>query len=141
MTDGNLRQLIQKHIPHVHWQAIETGRTGRGIPDLNYCNNGIEGWIECKQTSGWKVQVQAEQVAWIERRIRNGGRVYIAVRRKAPSGPRRGPPVDEFMLFNGSLARELKNGPVKHFLALVYGHGGPSHWPWAGIEQTLLKET
>lgn len=95
--DGNLRKLFQSHLPQVHWQSIESGMTGRGIPDLNGCHEASEFWIECKLTKHWSVSIRPEQIAWLSRRCRVGGRAFVAVRRTAtgtakpavrpPSGP------------------------------------------------------
>src|SRR5215213_7651185 len=83
MSDGGLGKLIPDHLPQVHFQRIETGGTGRGVPDLNGCWGGTEFWIENKHTAGWCVprdKMRAEQVGWLERRARAGGRVFLAVR-------------------------------------------------------------
>src|SRR5580765_135563 len=101
MTDGNLRSIFQTYIPQFHWQAVETWSTGQGVPDCNFCGKGIEGWIENKRTAAWKVDMLPEQVGWIERRLRAGGRVFIAVRRKHFGGIKKGKPEDELWLFNG----------------------------------------
>lgn len=91
-------RLIQKNLPEVHWQRIETGGTGLGIPDLNYCCDGVEGWIELKSVaSGWQVGLRPEQVAWLARRERAGGRTFVAVRR-----------IESIYLYRGTAAAELK---------------------------------
>lgn len=58
-----------------------------GIPDTNYCFDGVEGWVELKygerpardSTAVFKSRhnLTAEQVEWILARRRSGGRVSI----------------------------------------------------------------
>ena len=144
-TDGGINQLLMKRLPRFHWQRIETGGVGRGIPDLNYCVGGIEGWVEGKRvTSGRRLDspLSPEQSAWIERRARAGGRVTIAVRRKVPAGPRRGEAVDELWLFGPKAARGLISEPVsdRFFDFLLMTPNGPSHWDWNMVELILTRE-
>lgn len=134
MIDGDLRQIFQRFIPDAHWQSIETGSTGRGIPDVNYCFEGIEGWIEFKATEGWRVDVRPEQVAWIERRGRAGGRVFLAVRRAQL----------ELWFLRSTAARVLATPKLglrdlenSHILSTM--KGGPSRWPWGWIKRTLKE--
>lgn len=137
MSDANLRQLEMKWLKNVHWQPIETWSTGQGVPDVNGCSNGVEAWIENKWTKGWKVDTSPHQIAWIERRVRNGGRVFIAVRRLTVAGPRKGKAVDELYLFKGAdvrLLAELGIGYCKadfsEARSLLSCEGGPAAWDW-----------
>ena len=124
--DGRLRQLFKKHLPDFDWQSIDL-TSGRGVPDTNCCYQGTEFWIEHKATQGRRVIVRPEQVAWIERRIRHGGKVFIAVRRK-----------DELYLLHGASARQLACGEWPERTALGCWHGGPARWCWQEIKQILL---
>ena len=64
----------------VHWQRIETGGTGRGIPDLNGCLHGREVWVELKFIkAGFKVGLSAMQCGWHLKRAAAGGRTGILV--------------------------------------------------------------
>jgi hypothetical protein len=127
-TDGGLRPLFKKHIPEGDWVSVETWSTGRGVPDLNYCINGHEGWIELKTTEGWAVTVRPEQVAWIERRLRAGGRVFLAVRRKR----------HELWLLAGEDARALMLHGLKALNPLYRSDmEGPSRWNWSLISKIL----
>jgi hypothetical protein len=131
MIDGGLRKLFHKNLPG-HWQAIETGGVGVGIPDSNFCIDKVEGWVEFKQTEGWKVRIAPHQVAWIERRHRNGGRVFIAVRRKK----------DELWLFRPLAGRRLLMkglNKVEKSLLVGFWAGGPAEWPWDKIKEILTK--
>jgi hypothetical protein len=137
--DGGLRALFRAHLPAFHIVAIETGGTGRGIPDLEYCYQGKTGWIECKQTSGFAVGLQPEQVAWLTRRARAGGRCWVAVRRRAPAGPRRGAAVDALYLVEGRYAAGLKAQGLGA-VAVDCWAGGPARWDWAEVARLLTAE-
>lgn len=147
-VDDGMRPLFRKHIPHFHWQSIETGGTGQGIPDSNFCappltplGPGFEGWIEYKATEHWSVDLLPEQIGWLMRRARTGGRVWIAVRRRHDGGPRLGPPVDELYVFPGALAKVAKAGgglrapDVQR--ATRRWQGGPLRWDWRAVAALL----
>ena len=74
--------LVKPHIPKdAHVQRIETGLTGKGVPDLNYCQNGKEIWIELKSIQGNKSQLSPFQIAWIHNRAKAGGNCYVLIRK------------------------------------------------------------
>lgn len=141
MSDGGLGGLYREHLPQVHWQRIETPLTGGGVPDSNGCHLGSEFWIENKWTRGWKPKIRPFQVGWIERRLRAGGRVFVAVRRQAQAGRRRGAAVDELWLFRGEAVRALKvDGmrAVDRGMLLGVWTGGPSSWNWTEFLEHLV---
>ncbi len=141
--DGDLRKIFPRHLPHFHWQSVETWSTGQGVPDANFCSVGIEGWIEFKSTNAWAVTVRPGQVAWIERRARAGGRVFLAVRRQSMA---RGAKIDELWLLDHRAARELAmpksrlsyNGNYRVFGVF---EKNPASWNWDEIEKILLQPT
>ena len=136
-TDGGLREIQRSHLSDFHWQAVETGGTGLGIPDMNYCVDGMEGWIENKGTSGWTVDLRPEQRGWINRRIRHGGRVYCMVRRRVDAGPRRGPAADEVYLLGGPRLGDVVSLRDCSEWLLYTGRGGPGKWGWYEIGDIL----
>lgn len=155
--DDGLRPIFKSHLELLgfHMQSVETGGTGQGIPDTNFCVNdpahcppigrtfsGIEGWVEYKSTSGWTVDLRPEQIGWIERRVRVGGRVLIAVRRRHGGGPRLGRPVDELHLLPGRVARLARIGGLRapEVLEAALGRwcGGPSRWDWDRVAEALI---
>jgi hypothetical protein len=80
-----------------------------------------------KKAAGWRVKVSPEQVAWAERRLRHGGRVLVAVRKRT-----------DLWIFSGWQLRQLKD----ERLDKVPGHahaGGPSAWDWYRIAASLLE--
>jgi hypothetical protein len=139
--DGGLSQLFQANLRGFHWQRIETGGTGLGIPDLNYCCRGVEGWVELKLTQAWSVPLRPEQVGWLMRRSRAGGRCHIAVRRRAPAGQRR-TACDELWLLPGGMAQAAKEAGLRalqeHPDISIWG-GGPSNWSWTELASKLTS--
>lgn len=147
-VDDGLRPLFRQHIPHFHWQSVETGGTGRGIPDSNFCappltplGPGYEGWLEYKSTDGWSVNLEPEQIGWISARVRAGGRVWIAVRRRHDGGPRKGKAVDELWVFPGRLCKRAKVGGLRDpevvAQARVWHHGPTAGWDWRAVAALL----
>lgn len=140
-TDGGLRPLFHDRLRSgIMWQAIETGGTGRGIPDSYFCGQGVGcGWVEMKQTAAWNVGLSPEQVSWAKTNILRGGRVFLAVRRRHEGGPRKGDPVDELWLcsgwWNSHVAREGLRCPDVTWLG-VWG-GGPARWDWSAVRDIL----
>lgn len=95
--------MFKKHLPEkCDYQRIETGGTGRGIPDVNLCWRGIEIWVELKVVSGKKINITAEQCAWHYRRVRSGGRTFIVARDKV-DGVRKGK-YDKMYVWSGTEA-------------------------------------
>ena len=69
--------------PDAHWQRIENS-VGVGCPDVNVCLKGKEVWIELKEGRVNKqgrvcIKVRPAQRAWVMRRLRSGGNVFLAV--------------------------------------------------------------
>jgi hypothetical protein len=136
-NDGGLRQLFQRHLRTWHWQSVETFSTGQGVPDLNYCVMGIEGWIELKRAEANAVSITPEQVGWAERRLRAGGRVFLAVRQQTTQGPRKGPASDVLWLFRGSSTRLVKEYGLMGATPLGRWENGPTQWQWTVVEKYL----
>jgi len=131
--DGGLSHLFINKIPG-HWQSVETWSTGRGVPDLNGCTDGVEFWVELKGTATNRVDLWPEQIGWLERRSRAGGRCFVAVRFRCLPGPRR-VAQDTLFLFRGADARWL----------LKEGLRGPQPlgqwsqpWDWDAVRALLV---
>jgi hypothetical protein len=141
MSDGGLRKLFTAHFNEAHFVPVESWSTGKGVPDVNYCfPGGHEGWIENKATTTLRLNISPEQVAWAERRLRCGGRIFLAARRQTTAGPRKGPSVDELWLFPGIAIRWLISQAMDQAPGLILkSTGGPRNWDWAGIKEVLVK--
>ena len=139
--DDGLRAELHSHLrAGWHWQAVETGGTGLGIPDSNFCGpGGAEGWVECKATEAWSLSLRTEQVGWLCRRAHVGGRVWIATRRRHDGGVIRGAAVDELWLHWGGWARELEAGGLRAVEPAGVWSGGPSGWDWSGVAEVLVS--
>jgi hypothetical protein len=123
-------------LPYVHWQSIESGATGGGIPDLNGCFAGVEVWIECKRATGKTLtrcsEIRPTQIAWAERRVRHFGRVFLAIRRHDKT-------IDELLLYPASALRQFHDGAwLGEIKPLIQCAGGPAKWHWNTIEQMLF---
>lgn len=128
-VDAGLRQIFRERLPRFDWCTVEMGVTSRGVPDSNYCCEGVEGWIECKQAKHWRTVIRPEQIGWAERRIDHGGKVFCAVRRAR----------DELWLYHGSQMRYLLKQRLDECLTLGHWEGGPAAWNWHRISQTLTS--
>lgn len=138
--DGGLWELFRQHMPaEAHLQRVETGGVGLGVPDFNYCLGGVEGWVELKVSQTRSVGLRPEQVAWISRRVRAGGRCLVAVRRRHDGGPRRGEPVDEIWLHAGSDVVRVHRDGLSEESALYIGRGGPRHWDWGRVVEIMTR--
>lgn len=129
--DGGLGKIFREHLPKIHWVRIET-MTGRGVPDLNYCGAGKEGWVETKLAKGWMVGLRPEQVAWLMRRHRAGGKVFIAVRRKNKTA-------DQLFIVRGEHAATLLEEGLQGTPCSLLGEGYPVIWDWPAIKEILLS--
>lgn len=131
MIDGGLRQLFRRKLPLFDFQSIEVG-FDRGVPDTNFCCDGVEGWIEFKETNGIKVRVSPEQCAWMGRRTRAGGRTFFAVRRRTKKE-------DELWILAGEFSERLREAGLSPNFALGTFPGGPRAWDWAKIGGILTR--
>lgn len=77
---------LRKKLPPGHDIRVENPACP-GTPDLNACINGVEFWIEFKQVKAMPKRddtpvfsgcLRPEQVVWLYKRSRVGGRCYIA---------------------------------------------------------------
>lgn len=137
--DGDLRTIWNANLVGWHLQHIETGGTGRGIPDTNYCYECREGWIENKRGEGVKgdiIKIRPEQIGWIERRHRAGGRVFVAVRRQVLTAysPDNWKRIDELWLLGPEHVRLRKLDPAN---CRMVQKGGPRNWDWSLIQAIL----
>jgi len=74
--ESKLWQRIKKHITKPHFIRIESN-TINGIPDINGCWSGKEFWMELKSDKVSYPKLSKWQIAWINKRILNGGIVLI----------------------------------------------------------------
>jgi hypothetical protein len=128
-ADSGLRPLFRRYLRLIDFVPVESGQTSRGIPDTNYCYRGVEGWIEMKAADHWRVSIRPEQVAWAERRIDHGGRVFVAILRAN----------HELWLYHGSAMRRLLKERIDIVPSLGDWSRGPACWDWANIMEILTN--
>jgi hypothetical protein len=133
MADGDLHRLFTTHLPDGHWQRVELGAIGPGVPDTNYVLDGSEGWIEYKKAQGIRIDIRPAQVAWLTRRADAGGRVWIAVRRRTAR-------IDSLYLFHGNHAMNLIDRDFRDVAAMGIWDGGPQQWDWNQIREILVEK-
>lgn len=88
MSEAAMRQTIILHFRRLgaHVQRIEDSASV-GVPDLNVCVKGGEGWVEFKHVDEQKVPKRAatpmkiglkpEQAIWLNQRTSVGGNAYV----------------------------------------------------------------
>lgn len=108
-----LRSHLVKMGTRVHIQRLEDKLTG-GIPDTNFCVDGVEVWLEGKflkdlpkrESTKVKVELRADQALWLETRQRAGGYAFVWIRVRDVG----------WMLFDGRF-RALQDGiPLVDFM-------------------------
>ena len=76
--EKDLWLLLKNNLTDIHFQRIETGLTGSGVPDVNGCAKGKEFWIELKEIHrGKSLTLRPMQVAWMAKRSAVGGQVFV----------------------------------------------------------------
>lgn len=135
MIDGGLRKEFKNRLPLFHWQAIESGLTGQGILDSNFCYQSIEGWIEFKKTDKNLITLEPEQVGWIANRIRHGGLVKVAVRVQQHG-------LEHLLIFDGSMVYDMKSRSIsENFHAVQCSYQGPPRsWNWNDIAVAITTK-
>jgi hypothetical protein len=136
VRDGGLRAEFRKRFAGWQWTSIETF-TVPGVPDSEFITpDGIQGWVEFKRTDAWKVTFEPFQPAWIDRRARYGGRVWVAVRRKTTAKKHAG--ADQLWMVPGRDVLRLSHEGLRTFgFAYQTETQGPASWDWAWVEGLL----
>lgn len=131
--DGDLRKLFSRNMREGQWTPIETGTTSQGVPDSEYCfPGGRQGHVEHKRTLGWTVGLDPEQVGWLTRRARLGGRCFVAIRQMGTKGR------DVLWIFRGADAGTLRaEGLRGSAQPLLVAEGGPDRWDWGRVRAVL----
>ena len=81
--EKDLWLLLKNNLTDIHFQRIETGLTGSGVPDVNGCAKGKEFWIELKEIHrGKSLTLRPMQVAWMAKRSAVGGQVFVLARKQ-----------------------------------------------------------
>jgi len=122
----------------IAWTTIETGRAQAGVPDTNYLTrDGVEGWVECKATAANMVKFESEQIGWLHRRARYGGRAFVAVRKQHAGGRRLGLSCDELHVVHCKWIMEFAAHGLAHRRVIHVGSDGPARWDWEQLRHIL----
>jgi hypothetical protein len=86
--ERNFWRLIRDHLPG-HKERVENAAVS-GFPDVNGCSKGAEYWVELKAPNVRTVTpddvdrveklLEDTQYVWHNRRVRQGGRVFVAIK-------------------------------------------------------------
>lgn len=95
MSEAQLWAKVRKGLIEASGRGIDIHRVenmvGVGMPDVNYCYNGVEGWIELKHVDRPPSRdstpvfpdgkgLRPDQVVWLHKRRRAGGRAFVLAR-------------------------------------------------------------
>lgn len=93
MSEVNSRRTVVQNLTAVgaHCQRIEDS-CSVGIPDLNFCFQCVEVWVEFKyvdrlpkrDTTPIRIGLKPEQALWLNQRAAVGGRVAVLTRMDTP---------------------------------------------------------
>jgi hypothetical protein len=85
MSEQKMRQVINLYMKRFDLDPISVENSAYpGTPDINFC----EGWIECKWVKNYPKKEDTpiiidhytpQQKAWIHRRARKGGNVWVMI--------------------------------------------------------------
>jgi hypothetical protein len=125
--DGDLRQLFRSHLPKVFHTSVESGGTGRGIPDSHCAYNDAAWWVEFKAAKHHKLShpLSPAQIGWHLRYARTGNTSYIAIRRHNLKK------YDELWLVPGKYADHVNDEYRSYHCGFFIG--GPAKWDWNEI--------
>ncbi len=87
-NEAQFWRTVRRNLPPgAHFERMEN-LVAIGTPDVNFCWDGVNGWIELKYVSRWPKQDfniiterlwKMEQRLWALRRIRAGGKCFLFV--------------------------------------------------------------
>lgn len=116
---------------------------GAGCPDTNGCWQGTEFWVECKQVSAenGSVPLRTEQVGWILRRCRAGGRVFVLTWVHHEGGARKGEAVSRLVLHEGWDCAVIRDEGVGAAPPVLVLESSGSEWgfDWEALLSALCE--
>ena len=128
--EKDLWLLLKNNLTDIHFQRIETGLTGSGVPDVNGCAKGKEFWIELKEIhSGKSLTLRSMQVAWMAKRSAVGGQVFVLARKQGV--------IKLFHVDGLSGAKELQENPKGFYQKSLVTLIKP--YEWGNLYSALLS--
>lgn len=138
MTEKNFWGRVRENLkPYGELERIES-LVGSGVPDVNYCLRGREGWIELKWLPRWPKRVSSlvrfpklklTQVLWLERRRRVEGRAFLLAQVE-----------HDILLFDGCDARLVYDGLDRDGLCRIALVHTPVKFPTQEILRCLVAD-
>ena len=87
MSEDRLWSWLRGRLPPGHYQRVENHACGPGTPDVNFCVDAVEAWMELKYRAGEcrpdtiafrdGYGLRPDQKIWIRDRVEAGGKVTI----------------------------------------------------------------
>ena len=127
-------------MPKDRIERIENG-VGIGTPDINFCGNGVECWIEMKAPIepkrghtplfGSNHRLSQDQKNWFKRQLDAGGRAWILIGTDK-----------RWLLINGRLADQLNEMTVEALInASTWSTSRPvrDKTHWADLRNVLVR--
>lgn len=128
--EKDLWLLLKNNLTDIHFQRIETGLTGSGVPDVNGCAKGKEFWIELKEIHrGKSLTLRPMQVAWMAKRSAVGGQVFVLARKQNV--------IKLYHVDGLSGAKELQENPKGFYQKSLVTLIKP--YEWANLYSALLS--
>lgn len=126
-SESSMRARVTRALRSLDAIAVENG-VMPGTPDVEF----IGGWVELKSASNWParpdsclrvVHFNAEQRAWLRRRVRRGGKAWLLLRVRM-----------EWLLFRGDVAADTLGLATRSQLV----SSAVRHWPRTPNDEELL---
>lgn len=79
MSEKDFWGEMRENVGHLgHFSRVESPQTSAGIPDVDFCVDGVEGHIELKFGRDTKTpSIRPSQVKWFKSRVEAGGHPII----------------------------------------------------------------
>ncbi len=78
MSESDLWKHIKNNIGHRgHFSRVESHETSSGIPDVDYCIDGVEGHMELKFAVNAAPKIRGTQVQWFRKRGKAKGNPWM----------------------------------------------------------------
>ena len=78
MSENKFWDSIKQHIGgRGHFSRVESHETSSGIPDVDFCIDGVEGHIELKYSVNKVPKIRPSQGRWFRYRVMRGGNPWL----------------------------------------------------------------
>jgi hypothetical protein len=119
LSESKLWKKLKLKTKGWHIERVEDYLTD-GRPDVEYCVDGVAGWVELKYMKKWPVRpttplrmahLTVSQENWHFHYHRHGGRSYFLIQVD-----------DDYLLHKGEISREINNQTQKWHFANCLAH-------------------